>query len=47
METSYNHLELEDRFTIAWLHEAKQSIRQIAAALDRAPSSMSRDVKPD
>jgi len=45
MGTAYNQLELEDRCRIARLHEAGQSVRQIAAALDRAPSSISRELK--
>jgi len=45
MGRAYEHLGLEDRCTIARLHGAGQSIRQIAAALDRAPSSISRELK--
>jgi len=45
MGTAYSHLGLEDRCSIARLHEAGQSIRQIASALDRAPSSISRELK--
>jgi IS30 family transposase len=45
MGTAYEHLGLEERCTIARLHEAGQSLRQIAAALDRAPSSISRELK--
>lgn len=45
MGRQYGHLNLEERCTIAQLHQAGQSIRQIAAALDRSPSSISRDLK--
>jgi IS30 family transposase len=41
----YTQLSLEERCSIARLHEAGQSIRQIAAALDRQPSTISREVK--
>ena len=44
MGQAYNHLTLEDRCSIARLHEGGQSIRQIAAALDRAPSTISREL---
>ena len=45
MGEQYAQLDLEERCTIARLHEAGQSIRQIAAALDRSPSSISRELK--
>jgi IS30 family transposase len=45
MPKHYTHLELEDRCSIARLHEGGQSIRQIAAALDRSPSTVSRELK--
>jgi IS30 family transposase len=45
MGEDYGHLTLEERCTIARLHEDGQSIRQIAAALDRSPSSISRELK--
>ncbi|MEA2736740.1 MAG: transposase, family [Acetobacteraceae bacterium] len=45
MGTHYDHLELEARCTIARLHEGGQSCRQIAAALDRTPSTISRELK--
>jgi len=45
MEQSYAHLDLEDRCAIARLHQQGCSIRQIAAALDRSPSSISRELK--
>ena len=44
MGRHYNHLALEERCTIAQLHRAGQSIRQIAAALDRPPSTISREL---
>ena len=45
MGEHYDHFTLEERCTIARLHEGGQSIRQIAAALDRSPSSVSRELK--
>jgi IS30 family transposase len=45
MAQTYAHIDLEDRCAIARLHEAGQSIRQIAAALDRSPSTVSRELK--
>jgi len=45
MGEHYGHFTLEERCTIARLHEGGQSIRQIAAALDRSPSSVSRELK--
>ena len=45
MGKKYEHLSLEDRCRIARLHEAGQSVRQIAAALDRPPSTISRELK--
>jgi IS30 family transposase len=44
MET-YGQLSLEERCTIARLHEAGQSCRQIAAALDRSASTICRELK--
>jgi IS30 family transposase len=44
MAHHYVHLALEDRCSIARLHEGGQSIRQIAAALDRSPSTISREL---
>jgi IS30 family transposase len=41
----YGQLSLEDRCQIAQLQAAGQSVRQIAAALDRAPSTISREVR--
>ena len=45
MEQKYNHFTLEDRIVIAGLQAQGRSIRKIAAALDRAPSSISRELK--
>jgi IS30 family transposase len=42
---SYRQLSLEERCSIARLREAGKSIRQIAAALDRQPSTIAREVK--
>ena len=42
---SYRQLSLEERCTIARLREGGQSLRQIAAALDRPPSTISRELK--
>eukprot|EP01030_Chromulinospumella_sphaerica_P011286 gene11286-11089_t len=45
MGRTYEQLRLEDRCEIARLQAAGSSIRQIAAALDRSPSSISRELK--
>ena len=45
MGRNYSHFTLEERCTIARLREAGQSLRQIAASLDRAPSSIAREVR--
>ena len=42
--SNYSQLSLEERCSIARLREAGQSIRQIAAALDRQPSTISREL---
>ena len=42
--SSYSQLSLEERCSIARLREAGQSVRQIAAALDRQPSTISREL---
>ncbi len=42
---NYRHFSFEERCSIARLREAGQSIRHIAAALDRSPSSISRELK--
>jgi len=45
MGQQYRHFGLEERCEIARLSASGQSIRQIAAALDRAPSSIARELK--
>jgi IS30 family transposase len=45
MGTQYDQLSFEERCELAELHRAGRSIRQIAAALDRSPSSISRELK--
>ena len=45
MGTTYAQLSLEDRCEIARLQANGCSIRQIAAALDRAPSTVGRELK--
>jgi len=45
MGKRYAQLSLEDRCEISRLQAAGQSLRQIAAALDRAPSTISREVR--
>jgi len=45
MEQRYKQLSLEERYKIAHLHEDGQSIRQIAAALARTPSTVAREIK--
>jgi transposase, IS30 family len=45
MGRSYEQLSLEDRCEIARLRADGSSIRQIAAALDRPPSTISRELK--
>jgi IS30 family transposase len=45
MGERYGQLTLEERCAIARLREAGQSLQKIAAALDRSPSTISREVK--
>jgi IS30 family transposase len=45
MGERYEQLSLEERCAIARLREAGQSIRQIAAALDRPASTISRELR--
>jgi len=45
MGRHYEQLSLEDRCTIARYCEAGQTIRQIAAIMDRAPSTIMRELK--
>ena len=44
MGKQYSHLSLEDRCAIAQLHQAGHSHSQIAAALDRSTSTVSREL---
>jgi transposase, IS30 family len=45
MGQNYRHFSLDERCEIACLQAEGRSIRQIAAALDRAPSSIARELK--
>src|ERR1700754_1757533 len=45
MGECYSQLTLEERCTIAQLHQAGRSRHEIAAALDRSTSSISRELK--
>src|SRR6201994_237053 len=45
MGRSYEQLSLDDRCEIARLQGTGLSVRQIAAALDRSPSTISRELK--
>ena len=45
MGRSYEHLSLEERCTIACMRENGQTIRQIAASMDRAASTISRELR--
>jgi IS30 family transposase len=45
MEQRYAQLSLDDRIQIASLQSQGRSIRQIAASLDRAPSTISRELR--
>jgi IS30 family transposase len=45
MGAQYRQFSLEERCKLAELHQAGQPLRQIAAALDRSPSSVSRELK--
>ncbi len=45
MAASYEQLSLEDRCEIARLQADGRSVRQIATALDRSPSTISRELK--
>ena len=45
MGTHSHHLTLEDRCDLARLHAAGCSLRHIAAALDRPPSTVAREMK--
>ena len=45
MGQAYDHLTLEERCELARRREAGETIRQIAAALGRSPSSICRELK--
>ena len=45
MGSRYRHFSIEERCEIARRCQAGESIRQIAAALDRSPSSIARELK--
>ena len=45
MGQKYEHLSLEERCTIACLQAEGRSVRQIATAMDRQPSTVSRELK--
>ena len=45
MGRHYTQLNIEDWCELARLHAAGRSLRQIAAALDRAPSTIARELK--
>ena len=45
MGTKYDQLSLEERCEVARLHAEGRSVRQIAAALDRSASSISRELR--
>ena len=45
MEKCYGHFSLEERCTISRLSQAGKTIRQIAAIMDRAPSTIARELK--
>ena len=45
MGSRYGHFSIEERCELARLRASGHSIRQVAAALDRAPSSISRELK--
>jgi len=45
MGKCYGHLSLEERCTVSRLSQAGKTIRQIAAIMDRAPSTIARELK--
>ena len=45
MGRCYTHLNIEERCHIARLRTEAHSVRQIAASLDRKPSTLSRELK--
>ena len=42
---NYNHFNMDERIVIAQLKKSGYSIREISRILDRAPSSISREIK--
>ena len=42
---NYNHFNMDERIVIAQLMKSGYSIREISRILDRAPSSISREIK--
>ncbi len=47
MGKRYGQVTIEERCAIAGLQAAGRSVRQIAAALDRAPSTVARELKEE
>ena len=45
MGTRYEHLTIEERCELARLHAEGHSVRQIAAGLDRSPSTVARELR--
>ena len=45
MGKCYGHFSLEERCTVSRLSQAGKTIRQIAATMDRAPSTITRELK--
>ena len=45
MGTRYGHLSIEERCELARLYTEGHSVRQIAASLDRSPSTVARELK--
>ena len=45
MGTRYQHLTIEERCELARLRAAGHSVRQIAAGLDRSPSTVARELR--
>ena len=45
MEKRYEQLNIEERCEIARLHSQGQTLRQIAASLDRSASTVARELK--
>ena len=41
----YEQLSLEERCTLSGLRQAGKTVRQIAAIMDRAPSTIARELK--